>query len=37
MAKVTCRSEQNAVIVAVIAMKTEENVLDSVARSLVIR
>lgn len=37
MAKVTCRSEQNAVIMAVIAMKTEENALDSVSRSLVIR
>lgn len=36
MAKVTCRSEQNAVIVAVIAMKTGENVLDSVSRSLVV-
>lgn len=36
MAKVTCRSEQNAVIVAVTAMKTEENVLDSVSRSLVV-
>lgn len=31
MAKGTCRSQQNAVIMALIAMKTEENVLASIS------
>lgn len=36
VAKVTCRSEQNAVVVAVITMKTQENVLGSVSQSPVV-